>query len=94
MYDSRTGEIVCDVCGDPIGNINGNGNFFALIRTKYCDNCRTRARRDQVRQAVRDFRDRNQKERKLKDERLKLLEEENELLRERVIELKNNQEVF
>ena len=94
MYDSRTGEIVCDVCGDPIGNINGNGNFFALIRTKYCDNCRTRARRDQVRQAVRDFRDRNQKERKLKDERLKLLEEEIELLRERVIELKNNQEVF
>lgn len=94
MYDSRTGEIVCDVCGDPIGNINGNGNFFALIRTKYCDNCRTRARRDQVRQAVRDFRDRNQKERKLKDERLKLLEEENELLRERVIELKNNQEEY
>lgn len=92
MYDPDTGEFTCDCCGEPIGNINGNYNYFALIRTKYCKNCKERCRRDQVRQAVQAFRERNRKERKLKDEKLSLLEEENKLLRERLINLKNEQE--
>jgi hypothetical protein len=94
MYNKKTGDVVCDWCGDLIGNINGDYNFFSLIRTKYCKNCKKVVYPEQVRAASRAYRKRKRTERKLKDEKLTLLEEENRLLRERVRELKNNQEEY
>jgi endogenous inhibitor of DNA gyrase (YacG/DUF329 family) len=88
MYNPKTGEVRCSICGTEIGNINGDGNFFALIRTKYCPTCKEPIRRDQNRLAQRAKRSRDKQVRKLKDEQLKLLTEENNLLREQIKELR------
>jgi hypothetical protein len=88
MYDAKSGNVICDRCGSFIGNINGDGNFFALIRTKYCPTCKEPIRRDQNRLAQRAKRSRDKQVRKLKDEQLKLLTEENDLLREQIKNLR------
>lgn len=88
MYDAKSGNVICDRCGSFIGNINGDGNFFALIRTKYCPACKEPVRRDQSRLAQKAKRQRDKQARKLTDERLKLLAEENNLLREQIKNLR------
>lgn len=88
MFNPKTGEVRCSICGTSIGNINGDGNYFALIRTKYCPACKEPVRRDQNRLAQKAKRQRDKQARKLTDERLKLLAEENNLLREQIKELR------
>lgn len=90
MYDAKTGEVLCDVCGEPIGNINGDDNFFALIRKKYCDKHRDDAYHFYHREAQRAYRKRKKREKKLLVERLDLLAQENELLRQRLKEEREN----
>ena len=88
MFDPKTGEVRCSICGTSIGNINGDGNYFALIRTKYCPACKEPVRRDQNRLAQKAKRLRDKQARKLTDERLRLLVEENNLLRKQIKELR------
>lgn len=94
MYDPKTGVVTCSECGAFIGDTNGEGNFFSLIATKYCPECKAWRHKESIVAASRAYRKRKRTERKLKDEKLTLLEEENRLLRERVRELKNNQEEY
>lgn len=91
MYDPRTGNVYCDWCRALLGNINGEGNYYALIRLKYCPECRTFARSESNRAAQRAYRQRKRQEKKQLATKLELLEEENRLLRERVKELRRNE---
>ena len=88
MYDPRTGNVYCDWCHALLGNINGEGNYFALIRLKYCPECRAFARSESNRAAQRAYRQRKRQEKEQLATKLELLEEENRLLRERVKELR------
>lgn len=92
MYRPETGDVVCSRCGAWIGNINGDGNFFALIRTKYCPDCREPAKRETNRLAQRAKRLRDRRQKQLIKTKCELLEEENELLRKRIKELRRNKE--
>lgn len=93
MYDPKTGEVVCDWCGDPIGNINGDYNYFALIRTKYCSKCGTFARKESVRSAVKAYRRRQKKIKKLTNEKIELITRENELLRQKIRKMSEDNEI-
>lgn len=91
MYDAQSGNVYCDWCHALLGNINGEGNYFALIRTKYCPKCKTFARSESNRAAQRAYRKRKRLEKQQLEIKLDLLEEENRLLRERVKELRRNE---
>lgn len=88
MYNADSGEVVCDRCGFLIGNINGDGNFYSLIRTMYCDECKEPVRRESHRLAQRAYRKRKKLEKKAEKTKLQLLTEENELLRNKIIQLR------
>lgn len=88
MYDVKSGNVICDRCGRFIGNINGDGNFFALIRTKYCPECKEPVHREQKRIFEREKRHRQRQARKLVKEQNDLLKQENNLLREQIKELR------
>lgn len=92
MYDTKTGVVTCSECGAFIGDTNGEGNFFSLIATKYCPECKAWRHRESIVAASRAYRKRQRQMHKLEKEKLSLLEEENRLLRERIITMKNEQE--
>lgn len=94
MYNNQTGDVVCDWCGEFIGNINGDYNFFSLIKIKYCPKCKEYVHKQQIISASKAYRRRKKAERKELENKLAELERENKLLRERTISMKNNQEVF
>ena len=80
MRDANTGIVTCGRCGAILGNYL-TGDYFKLIRIKYCDNCKVKVRREykrfwdsQHRQAAREL---NKEMR----EQIRLLKEENERLR-------------
>ena len=81
------GDVVCDACGYPLGNIY-TGDYFALIRKKYCDGCGIVMRRQMWRTATKKRRNKEKAERELIKEQNELIKEENELLRKRIIELR------
>lgn len=89
-YKPETGDIVCSRCGEWIGNINSDQNYFALIRTKYCPGCKGPAKRESNRLAQRAKRQRDKQEKKLMKTKCELLSEENELLRKQIKELRRN----
>ncbi|MBP5431570.1 bZIP transcription factor [Ruminococcus sp.] len=91
MYDAQSGNVYCDWCHALLGNINGEGNYFALIRTKYCPECRRFARSDSNRAAQRAYRKRKRLEKQQLIIKSELLQEENRLLRERIKELRRNE---
>lgn len=79
----------CERCGAVIST--PDSDYFSHIRILYCDKCREEVRREQTRKRVAELRKRKKQKDKYRDaelllmqERLKLLEEENELLRKRV----------
>ena len=88
MYDARSGNVLCDRCGSLIGNINGDGNYFALIRTKYCPVCKEPIRREQKRLVNQANRRKKRQARKLVKEQNDLLKQENKLLREQIRNLR------
>lgn len=89
MYKAESGEVFCDRCGSLIGNINGDGNFYALIRAKYCSVCRESANKESHRLAQQAFRRRKKLEKKAVETKIELLTQENELLRKRIAELRS-----
>lgn len=82
---TKEGDVVCDVCGDYLGNIY-NDDFFSLIRKKYCPKHQADARRFTNSEAQRARRKRLREERKLIKDQNELLKEENEILRRTLIE--------
>jgi len=88
--DKVTGDVICDLCKKYIGNYNnGDGNHFALIATKYCEDCKRKVKNEQTRMSKHNS---NHGRKLLVDkliEKTGLLEQENEALRELVLEVQN-----
>lgn len=88
MLNRETGEVTCDYCGEPLGNYL-TGDFYKLIRLKYCPTCKQKKKnRQDWRTAQKDCRNRRRK--KLKEQKITieelmkivvLLKEQNKLLR-------------
>lgn len=87
MLNRETGEVTCDYCGEPLGNYL-TGDFYKLIRLKYCPICKQKKNRQDWRAAQKDCRNRRRK--KLKEQEITieelmkivvLLKEQNKLLR-------------
>lgn len=79
----------CQVCGKVISSIHDIGfNKYRHIRIKYCDDCREYMDSLHNRNRQYDFKQRKKVADELKNERLGLLQEENELIRQRNIQLK------
>ena len=74
----------CERCGKLIGDAYET-NYFAYIRMKYCSNCKIQVKREQDAQRMRDLRRKTREINKAKSEQLALLREENEMLRRRII---------
>lgn len=83
----------CICCGTLISDIN-SADYFKHIRVKYCPTCRDLMKRYQSAARQYNFRQKQKQINKLRDDRLQLLAEENELLRQRIIQLReeNNHE--
>lgn len=81
-----TGEVTCNRCGITLGNYNV-GDYFSLIRLKYCPACRAAATKEQRRVWAQNRRVHDRLVKKQEKDNLNLLREENELLRERIKEL-------
>lgn len=79
----------CTRCGVKISDIN-TADYFSHIRIKYCPECRRAAEQEQTALRVKALRQRRRAKNKVLDEQLELLKEENELLRQRIIELRQN----
>lgn len=77
----------CTRCGVKISDIN-TADYYSHIRIKYCDVCRERANQEQTLLRVHALRKRRREKNKLLDTQLELLKEENALLRDRIIELR------
>lgn len=94
----ESGEVYCDYCGDPLGNYL-TGDFYRLIRQKYCKTCRKEIRRDQVNAAQRAKRHRTKLLQKKKDtaitemeQMIMSLREYNKLLLDKTEELRRERE--
>jgi len=79
----------CEVCGKLIST--SDSDYFSHIKIMYCDTCRKEVEREQSRLRMEELRKRKRQKDKFRDEelirmqeRVKLLEEENELLRLKV----------
>lgn len=77
----------CQVCGKVI-SVAEETDYYRHIRIKYCDYCRDTAVRLQTAARVARLRERKKQKDALRDEQLHLLVQENELLRERVMQLR------
>lgn len=74
----------CERCGKLIGDAY-NTDFYAYIRMKYCSSCKVIAKREQDALRMKKLRRETREINKARKEQLELLREENELLRRRVI---------
>lgn len=79
----------CQVCNKLISNINQN-DFYSFIRIKYCDTCRQEVKRQQTLARVHALRERKKQIDIERNTQLELLKQENELLRQNIIRLKEN----
>lgn len=79
----------CQRCGKIISDDRtGTADYFRHISVKWCEDCRPIVERAQNLERVKRFKKRKKLENKKRDERLELLEEENELLRKNIIKLR------
>lgn len=79
----------CQVCNKLISNID-QSDFYSFIRIKYCDKCRAEVKRKQTLARVHALRQRKKQIDIERDTQLELLKQENELLRQNIIRLKEN----
>ena len=81
---------MCQRCNrEIISNLhNENTDYYSHIRIKYCDTCRKIVEKEQAAERLKRWRATKKKEEKLKDEKISLLEEENEILRKNVDQYK------
>lgn len=91
----KNGNVTCGVCGKYLGNINGDGDYFALIRRKRCPECQAFFTKEKKRAWNQEKRRKDKALKKeTKDELAELrklvegLREENELLHKRINQLK------
>lgn len=87
----------CKRCGKVISNVN-SADWYSHIRIQYCDACRKQSDREKTAIRVAKLRERKRQKDKFRDQELELmkqkvamLEEENELIRQRLI--KSREEV-
>lgn len=85
----------CVWCGDYLVDtdtcITKDGqeiSYYRAIALKYCDECRQKAYKQGDSLRMYNFRQRQKQQRKAEKTRLALLEEENELLRQRITKLR------
>ena len=79
----------CECCGKFISDINKN-DYYSHISIKYCSACSDKAKKEKNLARVKAYRQRKKIKDKFRDEQLKLLQEENELLRLRIIQLRED----
>lgn len=79
----------CCICHTYIGNEHDT-NWFKLIKQEYCPACRDKVQLEQNADRQKKFRRNRKAERKLEQQRTHLLKEENRLLREMVIALRDD----
>lgn len=79
----------CQVCNKLICNIE-QSDFYSFIRIKYCDTCRQEVKRQQTLKRVHALRERKKQIEIERNTQLELLKQENELLRQNIIRLKEN----
>lgn len=77
----------CKGCGRIISDIN-SADWYSHMSIKYCPECRKKSDRLKAAERMKNLRARNRAVNKAKNERLELLEKENELLRQRIIRLR------
>lgn len=77
----------CKRCGTMISDIN-NTDWYRHMSVKYCSVCRKESDRQKTALRVYTLRQRKKEKDKFRDEQLELLKVENELLRERIISLR------
>lgn len=73
----------CCMCGVPISN-EYEDSWYKHIRIMYCPNCRKEVRRIQNADRVRKYRKEKQRMSDFNEAKLKTLEDENRILRERL----------
>ena len=79
----------CEICGGLISDIYAEtANYYSHIRLKYCPDCRQAVEKRQSLERVRRYRERKRQQDRETAEQLRLLKEENELLRLRVAQLR------
>lgn len=83
----------CMVCGKKISDIN-MCDWYSHMSIKYCPECRKKSDSQKSAERMRALRARLKQEKKAKFERLELLEIENELLRRRIIKLREEESAY
>lgn len=89
-----TGDKFCSVCTCWIGNYvtgetpSGTKSYYSIIRSKYCDGCRPMMINQQTQLRLHNLRQRQKQIHKAEQTKLDLLQQENELLRQYVKELR------
>lgn len=79
----------CKMCGQMISDLDSpDTDYYRHLPLKYCDTCRQTAERTQAAARMQRLRERKRQKDKYRDEQLELLKEENELLRKRVQQLR------
>lgn len=73
----------CVMCGVPISN-EYESSWYRHIRIMYCDECREQVKRIQNADRVRRYRAKKQRQAEFNEIKLKTLETENEILRQRL----------
>ena len=81
----------CKRCGKIISDVS-SADWYSHIRVQYCENCRKQSDREKTAIRVAKLRERKKQKDKFRDkelelmrERVAILEEENELIRQRLI---------
>ena len=83
----------CERCGKLIGDAY-NTDFFAYIRMEYCSDCKVKVRREKNAERMKRLRRETREINNARKEQLELLREENEMLRLRIIRMRENMDVF
>ena len=88
----------CKRCGKIISDVNSS-DWYSHIRVQYCDACRKQSDREKTAIRVAELRKRKRQKDKFRDrelelmkERNQLLQEENEILRQKIINLREENE--
>ena len=88
--ESMNNVKMCQRCNrEIISNLhNESTDYYSHIRIKYCDACRKIVEKEQAAERLKRWRANKKQEEKLKDDKITLLEQENEILRKNVEQYK------
>ena len=85
MRDQETGIVTCDFCGAYLGNYL-TGDYYKLIKMRFCPACKAQADRQRKAFWAREKRKADRREKAEMKTRLERLEAENADLRRKIIE--------